>query len=156
MDDAAIDAKLAALGLELPPPPRAVAAYVPVVVRRPLAFVAGQIALVDGAVLHAGIVGDTVTVEEAADAARRCALQLLSALRAELGSLEPVERFLKLDVFVACGPSFTNHPLVANGASELLVELLGDPGRHARAAVGVPSLPLGASVEVAATVALAG
>jgi len=151
-----VDAKLAELGLELPPPPGAIAAYVPVRVQDRIAFVAGQVAIVDGSVLYPGTVGDTVTVEGAAEAARRCALQLLAALRAELGSLARVERFLKLDVFVACGPDFTEHPTVANGASELLVELLGDAGRHARAAVGVPSLPLGASVEVAATVALAG
>jgi enamine deaminase RidA (YjgF/YER057c/UK114 family) len=156
VDDAEVDAKLAELGLELPPPPEAIAAYLPVVVHGGFAFVAGQVAIVDGTVLHPGVLGDSVSVPEAREAARRAALQAVSALRGALGSLDRLERIVKLDVFVASTPSFTDQPSVANGASELLAEIFGDAGRHARAAVGVPSLPLGASVEVVLTAAVSG
>jgi enamine deaminase RidA (YjgF/YER057c/UK114 family) len=149
-----VDERLAELGLELPPPPQAIAAYVPVVVHGSLAFVAGQVPMVDGALLHPGTLGDSVSIEDGQEAARRAVLQSLSALRDALGSFGPLERILKLDVFVASGPSFTDQPKVANGASELLVDVLGEGGRHARAAVGVPSLPLGASVEVVVTAAV--
>jgi enamine deaminase RidA (YjgF/YER057c/UK114 family) len=149
-----VDERLAELGLELPPPPPPIAAYVPVVVYGGLAFVAGQVPMVDGALLYPGTLGDTVSIEEGQQAARRAVLQSLSALRDALGSFTRLERIVKLDVFVASGPSFTEQPKVANGASELLVDVLGDAGRHARAAVGVPSLPLGASVEVVVTAAV--
>jgi len=151
-----VDERLAELGLELPPPPQAIAAYIPVVVHGNLAFVAGQVPMVDGAVLHPGTLGDSVSIEDAQEAARRAVLQSLSALREALGSFAPLERILKLDVFVASAPTFTDQPKVANGASELLVDVLGEAGRHARAAVGVPSLPLGASVEVIVTAAVSG
>src|SRR5438093_4313911 len=150
MDDAAILAALEERGLELPPPPQAVAAYVPVVITGGSAFVAGQVPIVDGEVLYPGRVGDDLTIDEAREAAERCALQALSALRDGLGgSFDRLERIVKLDVFVCSEPEFTQQPQVANGASELLVDLLGDAGRHARAAVGVLALPLGACVEVA-------
>jgi enamine deaminase RidA (YjgF/YER057c/UK114 family) len=149
-----VEARLAELGLELPPPPPAIAAYVPVVVHANLAFVAGQVPMVEGALLYPGSLGDTVSIEDGQEAARRAILQSLSALRDALGSFGPLERIVKLDVFVASAPSFTDQPIVANGASELLVDVLGEPGRHARAAVGVSSLPLGASVEVVVTAAV--
>ena len=149
-----VDERLAELGLELPPPPQAIAAYLPVVVHGNLAFVAGQVPMVDGALLHAGTLGDSVSIEDGQEAARRAVLQSLSALRDALGSFDRLERILKLDVFVASAPTFTDQPKVANGASELLVDVLGEAGRHARAAVGVPSLPLGASVEVVVTAAV--
>jgi enamine deaminase RidA (YjgF/YER057c/UK114 family) len=149
-----IDERLAELGLELPPPPQAIAAYLPVVVHGNLAFVAGQVPMVDGALLHAGILGDSVSIEDGQEAASRAVLQSLSALRDALGSFDRLERILKLDVFVASASRFTDQPKVANGASELLVDVLGEAGRHARAAVGVPSLPLGASVEVVVTAAV--
>jgi enamine deaminase RidA (YjgF/YER057c/UK114 family) len=149
-----VDERLAELGLELPPPPQAIAAYLPVVVHRNLAFVAGQVPMVDGALLHAGTLGDSVSIEDGQEAARRAVLQSLSALRDALGSFDRLERILKLDVFVASAPTFTDQPKIANGASELLVDVLGEAGRHARAAVGVPSLPLGASVEVVVTAAV--
>jgi enamine deaminase RidA (YjgF/YER057c/UK114 family) len=155
VNDADVLARLHELGLELPAPPPAIAAYVPVVVHGSTASVAGQVAMIDGAVLHPGVVGDGVSMDEARQAAARAVLQAVSALRAELGSLERLERIVKLDVFVAATPRFTDHPQVANAASELLVELLGEPGRHARAAVGVSSLPLGASVEIVVTAAVA-
>lgn len=152
MNDADILERIADLGLELPPPPQAVAAYVPVVVSGSMAFAAGQIPMIDGVVQHPGTVGAEVSVEDAADAAGRCALQALSALRAELGSLDRLRRVLQVAVYVAAADGFTEHPKVANGASELLVAVLGEEGKHARAAVGVGSLPLGSCVEVVVTV----
>jgi enamine deaminase RidA (YjgF/YER057c/UK114 family) len=136
-------------GIELPPAPSPVASYVPVVVAGGLAFVAGQGALQDGEVLHPGHVGADVTVQEAQEAARRCALQALAALREELGSLDRVKRIANVTVYVSSADGFTQQPIVANGASDLFIEVFGDQGRHARAAVGVPELPLGLSVEVA-------
>jgi enamine deaminase RidA (YjgF/YER057c/UK114 family) len=100
-------------------------------------------------VLHPGHLGDDVTVEQGVEAARRAAVQALAALRGALGSFDDVEVIAQLTVFVAATPAFTEHPKVANGASELLADVLGEAGQHARAAVGVASLPLGASVEVA-------
>jgi enamine deaminase RidA (YjgF/YER057c/UK114 family) len=143
-----IDARLAELGIELPPPPKPVASYVPVTVAGELAFVAGQVATEDGEPMHPGHVGAEVSVEDAQAAARRCALQALAALREELGDLERVRRIVQVSVFVASAPGFTAQPQVANGASDLLVQVFGDSGRHARAAVGVAELPLGAPVEV--------
>jgi enamine deaminase RidA (YjgF/YER057c/UK114 family) len=156
VNDAEILARLSSLRLELPPPPSAVAAYVPVVVSGGLAFVAGQIPMVDGALLHPGRLGEDVSLEQGVEASRRCALQALAALRAGLGdTFEPLERLLKVEVFVASLPSFTDQPKVANGASDVLVDVLGESGKHARAAVGVASLPLGACVEVAIVAAIA-
>jgi len=155
MDDEEILRRIQELGLELPPPPAAVAAYLPCVVHGSLAFVAGQIAMTGGEVLHPGSLGDGVGLDEGVEAARRAALQALSALRQALGgSFERVERILQVTVFVASVPGFAEHPKVANGASELLAEILGELGRHARAAVGVPSLPLGAPVELVMTAAV--
>jgi enamine deaminase RidA (YjgF/YER057c/UK114 family) len=156
MDDQGILDRLAELGLDLPPPPAAVASYVPVRIAGGLAFVAGQVALDDGVVLHPGRLGETggVDVEDAAAAARRCALQALSALRAALGSFDRLAGIAQVTVFVAAAPGFTEMPAVANGASDLLVDVLGEAGRHARVAVGVSTLPLGTSVEVAVTAEL--
>lgn len=142
---------LVRLGIDLPPAARPIAAYIPVRIAGGLAFVSGQLPMEDGKVLHAGRVGDDVTIEEAAQGARRAALQAIAALGDALGSVDRVRGIVQVSVFVACTPSFTDHPKVANGASEVLADLLGDAGRHARVAVGVASLPLGASVEVAVT-----
>lgn len=144
-----IEERLAELGIVLPPAPQPVASYIPVKVVGDLAWVAAQIPMQDGAVTVAGKVGGEVTTDDANAGARRCALQALAALQAALGTLDRVKGIVKLDVFVASAPGFTDHPKVANGASDLLVEVFGDEGRHARAAVGVPELPLGAAVEVA-------
>jgi enamine deaminase RidA (YjgF/YER057c/UK114 family) len=144
-----IEERLAELGIILPPAPQPVASYIPVKVVGDLAWVAAQIPMQDGAVTVAGKVGGEVTIDDANAGTRRCALQALSALRAALGTLDRVKGIVKLDVFVASATGFTDHPKVANGASDLLVEVFGDEGRHARAAVGVPELPLGAAVEVA-------
>jgi enamine deaminase RidA (YjgF/YER057c/UK114 family) len=156
VNDAEIERRLEDLGLELPPPPTPVASYVPVTEAGGVAFVAGQVAMVDGQLLHPGKLGKQVSVEMGQEAAARAALQSLSALRAHLdGSLDRLVRILQLTVYVAADPEFVEHPGVANGASDVLISVLGPDGRHARAAVGVASLPLGASVEVAMTAEVA-
>jgi enamine deaminase RidA (YjgF/YER057c/UK114 family) len=146
---------IAKLGMELPPAPRALASYVPVRVDGGIAYVSGQVASVDGQVLHPGRVGSQVSVEQAQEAARRCALQILSALREHLGSLDRVAGVLQVSVFVASDPDFADQPVIGNAASDVLVDVFGEPGKHSRAAIGVAALPLGAPVEVAAVVALA-
>jgi len=149
------DQTLERLGIELPPPPKALASYVPVRIHGGLAYVSGQVASVDGAVMHTGRLGAGVTVEQAQEAARRCALQILSALREALGSLDRVTGVLQLSVFVASEPTFGEQPVIGNAASDLLVEVFGEAGKHSRAAIGVAALPLGAPVEVSAVVAIA-
>lgn len=152
MNDADILDRLEELGLELPPVPEPVASYVPVTRSASLAFVAGQVAMIDGQVLHPGKLGRQVSVEMGQEAAARAALQTLSALRQHLGgSLDRLVRILQLTVFVAADAEFSEHPRVADGASDALIAVLGPEGRHARAAVGVASLPLGASVEITVT-----
>lgn len=150
-----IEERLLELGIELPPAPAPVASYVPVRTAGGLAFVAGQVPFEDGKVLLTGAVDSDVTVEQAQDAARRCALQAIAALREELGGLDRVLGVAQLTVYVSSAPGFTSQSTVANGASDVLVEIFGEDGRHARAAVGVAELPLGASVEVAVTALIA-
>jgi len=146
-----IEDRLTELGIELPPPPQPVASYVPVVVSGGFAFLAGQGAMEEGRILFPGHVGADVSIEDARAAARRCALQALAALKSELGSLDRLKRIVNVTVYVASAPGFTEQPQVANGASDLFVEVMGDAGRHSRAAVGVAELPLGMPVEVVVT-----
>lgn len=153
MTDAEIDAKLAELGLTLPAPAAPVAAYVPVVVAGGLAHVSGQLPFLDG-VLVKGRLGEDVDAGRGYEAARACGLMILAQLRAALGSLDRVERIVKLGGFVSSTGDFTDQPKVVNGASELMAAVFGEAGKHARSAVGVPVLPLGAAVEVDAIVAL--
>ncbi len=153
MTDAEIDARLSELGLALPEPAAPVAAYVPVVVAGGLAHVSGQLPFVDGALVK-GRLGEDLSVDQGYAAARACGLMILAQLRAALGSLDRVERVVKLGAFVSSTADFTDQPKVANGASELMAAIFGDAGRHARSAVGVPVLPLGAAVEVDAVVAV--
>jgi enamine deaminase RidA (YjgF/YER057c/UK114 family) len=144
-----IEARLKQLGLTLPAAALPVANYVPFVKSGNLVFVAGQIPLLNGAVHYAGVVGLDVTVEEAVNAARLCALNILAQVKTACdGDLDRVVRVVKLTGFVAANAHFTEHPKVINGASDLMVEVFGDAGRHARAAVGAPSLPRGVPVEV--------
>jgi enamine deaminase RidA (YjgF/YER057c/UK114 family) len=143
-----VEDRLHELGIDLPPPPQPVASYVPVAIAGSLAYVSGQVPMAQGKLMWTGKLGDDLDVATGSDAARQCVLQALSALRAELGSLDRIKRIVRLGVFVASAPGFTDQPKVANGASDLLAELLGESGRHARAAVGVSELPLGAPVEV--------
>ncbi len=147
MTDAEIDAVLAGMGLMLPKPAAPVAAYVPVVVAGGLAHVSGQLPFVGGN-LVIGRLGESISLERGTEAAQACGLMILAQLRAALGSLSRIERIVKLGAFVSSAPDFTDQPKVANGASELMAALFGDAGRHARSAVGVPVLPLGAAVEV--------
>jgi len=153
MTDADIEAKLAELGLTLPEPAAPVAAYVPVVVAGGLAHVSGQLPFIDD-VLVKGRLGEDVTTGEGYEAARACGLMILAQLKTALGSLDRIERVIKLGAFVSSTADFTDQPKVANGASELMAAVCGDAGKHARSAVGVPVLPLGAAVEVDAIVAI--
>lgn len=148
-----IEAKLAELGLVLPEPAAPVAAYVPVVVAGGLAHVSGQVSIVGGQLLK-GRLGDDLTLEQGVDGARACGLMILAQLKAALGSLDRVERVVKLGAFVNSTGDFIDQPKVANGASELMVAVFGEAGKHARSAVGVPALPLGVAVEIDAVVAV--
>jgi enamine deaminase RidA (YjgF/YER057c/UK114 family) len=143
-------------GIILPEPAAPVASYVPVVVHGGLAHVSGQIPFnADGALMLGCMGGDGgPDLAFGQRAAERCGLMILAQLKAALGSLDRVERVVKLGVFVASTPGFTDQPKVANGASDLMVRVFGDAGKHARAAVGVPVLPLGVVVEVDAVVAV--
>lgn len=143
-----IAARLKALGLALPPAPSPVANYVPFLQSGNLLFVSGQIAKrADGSII-AGRAGDTVSVELAVEAAQVCALNLLAQAQAALGDLGRVAQVVRLTGFVNATPEFSDHPKVINGASDLMVAVLGDKGRHTRAAVGVASLPAGSAVEI--------
>jgi enamine deaminase RidA (YjgF/YER057c/UK114 family) len=140
--------RLAELGLAVPEVAKPVAAYVPAIRSGDQVFTSGQLPMRDGQLLTTGKVGGEVSVEEAVECARQCALNALAAVRAEVGELSAIKRIVKVVAFVASTPDFTGQPGVANGASELLGEVFGDAGRHARSAVGVPVLPLDAPVEV--------
>jgi enamine deaminase RidA (YjgF/YER057c/UK114 family) len=142
------EARIAETGLELPPVPAPLASYIPVVLTGSLAYVSGQVPLSEGVLMWAGRLGEEIDAAAGTAAARRCALQSVAALRGALGSLDRVRRIVKVTVFVASAPGFTEQPSVANGASDLLVEVFGETGRHARSAVGVAQLPRGAPVEV--------
>lgn len=151
-----IATRLDELGISLPQAPKPVAAYVPAVRTGDLVFVSGQIPFVDGVLTATGPVPSACSVEDAQEAAAVCVLNGLAVVAAAIGDLEQVRRVVRLGVFVASEPGFTGQPKVANGASELMQEIFGDAGRHARAAVGCIALPLGASVEVEMVVEVAG
>jgi enamine deaminase RidA (YjgF/YER057c/UK114 family) len=152
----AIEQRLAERGLELPDAPAPAANYVPYTISGKLLFVAGQLPFRKGEVAISGLVGDEVSLEQAQEAARICALNLLAQARAACrGDLSRLARCLKLGGFVSCTPEFTEHPAVINGASDLMVEVMGEAGQHARFAVGCASLPRGAAVEVEAIFELA-
>jgi enamine deaminase RidA (YjgF/YER057c/UK114 family) len=148
-----IEQRLEELGLTLPQAAAPVAAYVPVVIAGGLAHVSGQLPFVNGEMVK-GRLGENVPLEDGVAAARACGLMILAQLKAALGSLDRVERVVKLGAFVNSTGEFVDQPRIANGASELMVEVFGDAGKHARSAVGVPVLPLGAAVEVDAIVAI--
>jgi enamine deaminase RidA (YjgF/YER057c/UK114 family) len=142
------DDRLAALGLRLPPVTTPLAAYVPAVRSGSFVYTAGQIPMVEGQLLATGKVGAEVGAAEAAALARTCALNALAAAASAAGGLSSIKRIVKLTGFVASAPDFTGQPQVVNGASELLLEIFGEAGRHARSAVGTAVLPLDAPVEV--------
>lgn len=149
-----IDNRLAELGITLPKPAAPVASYVPAVESGGLLHISGQISVAEDGNLILGRLGEDMNLERGIEAARRCAIMLLAQIEAALGSLDRVERIVKLGAFVNSAPNFTDQPKVANGASELMQEVFGEAGRHARSAVGVTVLPLGVAVEVDAIVAV--
>ena len=148
--------RLAELGLTLPEAPAPQASYVPAVRTGSLVFTSGQLPFDNGVIAEYGLVGQEVTTDTATAMARLCALNALAAIKAEIGELSRVVRVVKVLGFVASAPGFTWQPRVVNGASDLLVAVFGDAGQHARSAVGVAALPLGAPVEVELIVEIAG
>ena len=149
-----IDQRLAELGITLPQPAAPVAAYVPTVEHGGLIHISGQISFAEDGSLIKGRLGEDIEIDAGVAAARRCAIMVIAQLKAALGSLDRVEKIVKLGVFVNSTPVFTDQPQVANGASELMQDVFGEAGRHARSAVGVAVLPLGVAIEVDAIVAV--
>lgn len=147
--------RIAKLGLEVPPTPKPAGAYVPAVIAGKLAFSSGQTNTVDGVPTVKGKVGREVTLEEAYQVARVAVLKCLACLESALGSLDRIERIVKVTGYVASAEGFGEQPRVINGASELLLEIFGERGQHARAALGVAELPFGAPVEVELIVEIA-
>jgi enamine deaminase RidA (YjgF/YER057c/UK114 family) len=150
-----IASRLAELGIELPEPAAPVAAYVPTVQIGNLLHISGQVSMENGERMN-GRLGEDRDLDFGYRAARACGIMLLAQMKRALGSLDRVERVVKLNVFVNSAPEFTDQPKVANGASELMEQVFGEAGRHARSAVGVAALPLGVAVEIDAVVAVKG
>jgi enamine deaminase RidA (YjgF/YER057c/UK114 family) len=151
-----IESRLAELNIQLPEPPAPVASYVPYVMSSSLVFISGQVTMAEGGLQYVGTVGKELSLEDGKAAARLCAINALAQLRAAAGGdLDRVKRCVRLGVFVNAIPGFTQHPEVANGASDLIVEVFGDAGRHSRAAVGAGSLPRNVAAEVEAVFELA-
>lgn len=144
-----IATRLAELGIQLPRPSTPAANYVPFVIVGNIAFISGQVTIQEGKLAYTGKVGSELTIDEGYQAARICGLNLIAQLREACGgNLDRMRRVVKLGGFVNSAPDFKDHPKVINGASDLMVEVFGDAGRHARCAVGAPSLPSGTAVEV--------
>ena len=144
----AVDARLRALGISLSSPPKPVASYVPFTRSGNLVFVSGQVPISDGALKYVGKLGADFSVEMGQAAAQLCAINVLAQLKAAIGDLDRVVKCVRVGVFVNATPDYTQHPEVANGASDLFAAVFGDAGKHARAAIGVGSLPRGVAVEV--------
>lgn len=147
-----ISGRLEALGIEIPDVAAPAANYLPYTKTGNLVFTSGQLPFVDGALAHTGKVGGELSIEDGQDAARLCAINVLAVAKAALGDLENIKQIVKITIFVSSTPDFTSQHLVGNGASDFLAEVLGDAGRHARSAVGMPCLPLNAPVEVEAII----
>ena len=150
-----IEARLDELGIALPTPPAPVASYVPYAVTGNLVFISGQVTATQGGIKFVGRVGGELSLDDGKAAARLCAINVIAQLKAACGDLDRVKRCVKLTVFVNAIPGFEQHPEVANGASDVLVDVFGDAGRHARAAVGAGSLPRNVAAEVDAVFELA-
>ena len=148
-----VQSRLNALGIELPTPAAPAANYLPWSRSGNLLFTAGQLPLKDGKLAFTGLLGRDLTTGHRAEAARLCAINILAQAKAALDDLFNVEHIVKITVFVASAPDFNEQHLVANGASDLLADVLGEAGRHARSAVGMASLPLNAPVEIEAVIA---
>jgi enamine deaminase RidA (YjgF/YER057c/UK114 family) len=146
------ETKLESLGLSLPPIPNPVAAYIPAKQAVKLVFTAGQLPMVNGELISKGLLGKDVEVEEANNAARICTLNALAAIKGVIGDLDRIKQIVRVVGYVASVPTFTQQPAVVNGASELLLEVFGEAGKHARSAVGMAVLPLNASVEIELTI----
>ncbi|MFK7882929.1 MAG: RidA family protein [Phycisphaerales bacterium] len=140
--------RLDALGVQLPSAPKPVASYLPVRIAGNVAYVSGQLPTIEGKLVETGTVPAQVSAETATNLARQCAINALAAIQQQLGSIDRVTGVIRVGVFVASSPDFGGQPAIANGASDLLAAVFGDAGRHARAAVGVASLPLNAPVEI--------
>ena len=147
-----VEKKLKELGIVLPEPPVAVAAYVPCLRAGDLVFTSGQIPFSQGELQYKGVVGKDLSLDEGVAAARLCMLNALAVLKKELGNLDRIEKIVQLLGYVRCTDDFTDQPIVVNGASQLLLDIFGQAGRHTRMALGANALPLGASVELALTV----
>ncbi|MEM0900272.1 MAG: RidA family protein [Pseudomonadota bacterium] len=147
-----IESRLEKLGISLPEAAAPAANYVPFKMSGNMLFTSGQLPLLDGKLMHTGIIGDALSVEQGAEAARQCAVNVLSVAKLALGELTRIQQIVKITIFVASTRDFTHQHVVGNGASDLLVAALEDKGRHARSAVGMPSLPLNAPVEVEAII----
>lgn len=153
---ASLETSLAGLGLQLPKVAPPAANYIPYVQSGNQLFIAGQIPFLNGEKMHIARLGETYTVEQGAEAARACALNILAQVHAAVGGdWARVKRCVKLGGFVNCTPAFDQMPAVLNGASDLMVAVMGDAGKHARFAVGAPSLPLGVAVEIDAVFEIA-
>jgi enamine deaminase RidA (YjgF/YER057c/UK114 family) len=147
-----VESKLSSMGLELPETPKPVAAYIPAKQAGKLVFTAGQLPMVQGELISKGLLGQDVEIEEANKAARICTLNALAAIKGVVGDLDRIKQIVRVVGYVASVPTFTQQPAVVNGASELLLEIFGESGKHARSAVGMAVLPLNASVEIELTV----
>lgn len=143
-----IEQKLKSLGITLLTPPKPAGSYIPVVRAGKLIFVSGQIPIKDGQVQFKGQVPNTISIEDAQKAAKLCIINVLSQLNAELGTLDSISKIVRVSGFVNSSPDFYEHPKIINAASDLLVEIFGDKGRHTRIALGVSSLPLNSAVEI--------
>ena len=147
-----IEIKIDGLGLKLPDAPKPVAAYIPAKQSGNLVFTAGQLPMVNGELISKGLLGQDVEIDEANKAARICTLNALAAIKGVIGDLDRIKQIVRVVGYVASVPTFTQQPAVVNGASELLLEIFGESGKHARSAVGMAVLPLNASVEIELTV----
>jgi enamine deaminase RidA (YjgF/YER057c/UK114 family) len=147
-----IENRLGQIGLKLPDAPKPVAAYTPAKQTGNLVFTAGQLPMVNGELISKGLLGQDVEIDEANKAARICTLNALAAIKGVIGDLDRIKQIVRVVGYVASVPTFTQQPAVVNGASELLLQIFGENGKHARSAVGMAVLPLNASVEVELTV----
>jgi enamine deaminase RidA (YjgF/YER057c/UK114 family) len=147
-----VESKLSELKLSLPEAPKPVAAYIPSKQTGNLVFTAGQLPMVNGELISKGLLGQDVEIDEASKAARICTLNALAAIKGVIGDLDRIKQIVRVVGYVASVPTFTQQPAVVNGASELLLEIFGENGKHARSAVGMAVLPLNASVEIELTV----
>ncbi|HMV45435.1 MAG TPA: RidA family protein [Leptospiraceae bacterium] len=147
-----IEEKIKSLGLTLPPVPKAIASYIPANGSGKLVFTSGQLPMKDGKLLYTGQTGKDVTIEQAREAMKQSCLNALSAIKGYIGDLDQIQKVVKIGAFVSSAESFFEQHIVANAASDLLLEIFGEPGKHARFAIGVNTLPLNACVELEVTV----